>query len=147
MLVAAMTLGGFALAAYQYARHGIPGVEAAAIALATCGLSSLSALIIAGRLRGTPFAVAAQLGGSLLRTMPPLAVVLILQRLVPGLAAAGLFGCMLASFLFSLLIETVLLVRLVHSPASGSPTSSSSTSGSSTNSGGQAGPGGPLAVA
>jgi len=132
MLIALMTLGGFALGVFQYSIHGIPGVEAAAIGVVTCGLSSLSALIVAGRLRGTPFAVAAQLGGSLLRMLPPLVVVLLLQPRLPLVAAAGLFGCTLASFLFSLLVETVLLVRLVRSPSGANP---------------RVGPGGPLVVA
>jgi hypothetical protein len=108
------------LGAYQYVQHGVAGVEAAAIAIITCGLSSLTALIVAGRLRGTPYAVASQLGGSVFRMLPPLVVVLLLQPRLPLLAAAGLFGCMVACFLFTLLVETVLLVHLVRSPSGAS---------------------------
>jgi hypothetical protein len=132
MLIAAVALGSVVLGAYQYAEHGIAGIEAAAIAVVTCGLSSLSALILAGRLRGTPYAVAGQLGGSLLRMLPPLVVVLLLQPRWPLVAAAGLFSCTVACFLFTLLVETVLLVRLVRSPLGTR---------------GRVGPGGPLALA
>jgi hypothetical protein len=120
MLIAAVVLGSVVLGAYQYVEHGIAGIEAAAIAALTCGLSSLGALIVAGRLRGTPYAVAGQLGGSLFRILPPLVVVLLLQPRLPLVTAAGLFGCTVACFLLTLLVETVLLVRLVRSPSGAS---------------------------
>jgi hypothetical protein len=126
MLCAAVALGGSILGAYQYAEHGIAGVEAVTIATIACGLSSLFSLIVAGRLRGTPYAVAGQLGGMLVRMAPPLVVVLMLQPRLPLISAAGLFGCTVACFLFTLLVETVLLVRLVRSGAGGERTMASS---------------------
>lgn len=137
VFIVAMTLGGTLLGVYEYAEHGLAGVEAAAIATVTCGLSSLAALIVAGKLRGTPYAVAGQLGGSLFRMLPPLVVVLQLQPRLPMVAAAGLFGCMVVTFLFALLVETVLLVRLVRSPSSAAGQAGLETRG----------PGNPLALA
>ncbi len=120
VFILAMVLGGVVLGVYQYAERGVAGVEAATIAIVACGLSSLAALVVAGRSRGTPYAVAGQLAGSLFRMVPPLVVVLLVQPRLPMVAAAGLFGCTVVAFLFGLLIETVLLVRLVRSSSSGS---------------------------
>ena len=126
MLCAAVTLGGAILGAYQYAEHGVAGLEAVAIATIACGLSSLLSLIVAGRLRGTTYAVAGQLGGMLIRIAPPLVVVFMLGPRLPSIAAAGLFGCTVACFLFALLVESVLLVRLVRSGSGGERTMGSS---------------------
>ena len=106
-------LGSFAaLSTYAHGTHGAAGVWAAAIAVGICWLASTAALIVSGLWVNTPNAVNGQLGSILLRTVVPLVAAIVLEKQVPFLAAAGIFGMMVPAYLVSLVAETLLSLWL-----------------------------------
>jgi hypothetical protein len=105
-----------AFPAYAWAgwlHSGGMGVWAAAVALLVCSASALLALILAGILQGSQHAVNAMLMGMALRMGVPLAAGLLLHSQGGPLAKAGVFGMILAYYLLTLVVETVLSLRLV----------------------------------
>lgn len=94
-------------------RQGVIGLEAAGVAAFTCWVSATAALLLAASLRNTAHSVSGLLGGTLLRTMIPLAVAAVSQASASPLAQAGLFGYLVLFFLLTLSVETLLLVWLL----------------------------------
>jgi len=106
-------------ATYGFLRAGLTGVEAAAVAGGVCWLGAVPSLLLMGWLRGGPHVVSGVLLGMLLRMGLPLVVGLLLIQTGGPLAKAGVFGMIVGYYLFGLLIETLLSVRLVGASATG----------------------------
>lgn len=121
ILAAAMAPAG-ALAGWQaYARHSTAGLQSALLAAVTCWLSATLALMLAGLLAGTPQAISGILGGTLVRLAGPLLVTAGCAAARSPLSAAGLFGYMVALFLYALVVETLLLIGLVRASSPFAP--------------------------
>lgn len=99
-----------ALALWGNSKYGQPGIVAAVVAASVCWLCATAALVVAGRVAGTPNALNGQLASIGLRTVIPLIVAIALDGQVPYLAAAGFFGMMVPAYLVSLVAETLLSV-------------------------------------
>ena len=99
-------------AAYGYSAYGGWGVAAAAVAAAVCGSGALCALVLAGLVTG-PQAVSGTLGGMFFRVGFPLVAVVLLPRMGGPLVEAGAAGMVMAFYLVTLPVETLLSVRLV----------------------------------
>jgi hypothetical protein len=108
-----MILAGIAICAWGYSHDGWPGLCAGAIAVGVCWLSAAAALAINVLLVGTPQAMNAQLGAILLKTMLPLGAGIFLQQNISWLREANVFGMMVPAYLVSLVVVTILLLRLV----------------------------------
>ncbi len=93
-------------------RHGQAGLMTALVAAAVCGVGGASALIC-GVLLQKSSPVGGVLGGALFRFGFPLVAAVVISENVPYLARAGQFGMIVAFYLYALLIETLLAVRLV----------------------------------
>jgi hypothetical protein len=98
---------------YAHARQQTTGLEAALEAAVTCWLSATGALIVGGLLAGTPNAVSGILGGTLLRLAGPLLVTAANGAAGTPVYRAGLFGYMVVFFLYTLAVETLLLVSVI----------------------------------
>lgn len=98
---------------YGFRAHGTVGVTTAMIAAFVCWVGALPSLFGLALTRGTPAAVQAMLFGMLFRTAIPLGAGFVLQQLGGELARAGVFGMILCYYLWTLLIETLVSVRLV----------------------------------
>jgi hypothetical protein len=112
-LAVAVLIGLAVIGAVAKERQGADGLQAAGVAAFTCWFSATAALLLAGSLRHTGHSVSGILGGTLLRTMIPLAVAAVTQATGSPLAEAGLFGYLVLFFLLTLTIETLLLVWLL----------------------------------
>lgn len=110
-LALAAALGG----SVAHGRHGAWAAAAVLVAAATCWTSATAALVLAARLSSTRWGVQGIMAAGFIRFSMPL-VVVAASALVQGpLARAGLFGYMVAFFLLSLVIETLLLVGVIRS--------------------------------
>jgi cytochrome bd-type quinol oxidase subunit 1 len=96
-----------------FARSGMVGIAAAAIALGVCWFSASLALacVYVGQEIKNP--IAGILGGMIVRMGLPLAVGLLIQRSNGPLADAGCFLMILGLYLVALVVETWLSLRLV----------------------------------
>lgn len=94
-------------------QHGTEGVVAAIVAVAVCWLCASAALVISGLFVGTPFALQSNLASIGLRTVLPIVIAIFLDRQVPVLSQAGVFGMMVPAYLLSLLTETLLALWLM----------------------------------
>jgi hypothetical protein len=108
LLALVMLLTLAAMSAYAHRTHGTAGVWAAVIAVGVCWVASTAALILSASLAGTAQALQGQLGSILLRTVLPLVSAIVLEKQVPWLAEAGIFGMMVPAYLVSLAAETLL---------------------------------------
>lgn len=98
---------------HGYLRQQAAGLEAALAAAATCWVSATIALVISGWLAGSPNAVSGILGGTLIRLAGPLLVTAANGAAHTPIFHAGLFGYMVVFFLYTLAVETVLLLGLL----------------------------------
>lgn len=118
-VLASAVLVLYAAAGYaSYGKHGRVGLAAAALAAGVCWAGSTSALVLAGWLRNSRYATHGILGGTLLRTGIPLLAGAILHATGGPLARAGVTGWLLVFFLWTLVVETALVVRLARSAKS-----------------------------
>jgi hypothetical protein len=101
---------------YAFSRSGPIGVVAVASAAVTCGVASIASLILSASWRNTPQAVTGVLGAVLVRMTLPLGVAVLSQVVGGPIAQAGLFGWIVCFFLTTLVVETLLVVRLLNSP-------------------------------
>ncbi len=101
------------LGAFAFARSGIIGLGAAAIASVVCWLSASLALaaVYLGQEIKNP--IAGILGGMVFRMGLPLAAVLAIQRAKGPLADAGCLWMILGLYAVALVVETWLSLRLV----------------------------------
>ena len=113
LLALVMLLAFAGIGAWNYSRHGLPGVWTALLSVVTCWLSATSALILTGLFTNTANALQAQLGSIALRTMVPLMFAIVLEQSVPWLANTGLFATMVPAYLVALATETLLSVWLI----------------------------------
>jgi hypothetical protein len=101
-------------AVYGYHRHGSWGLIAAIVAALVCWASCSLALACVAFLQRTQ-PVAGILGSMIFRMGVPLVLGIALQQNHEQLAAAGIFGTILLYYLLSLIVETLLSVRLIPS--------------------------------
>lgn len=126
-LLAGATLAAALLAGWHaYMRQQVAGVEAALAAAATCWLSATIALAITAKLAGSPNAVSGILGGTLIRLAGPLMVTAANSSARTPIFEAGLFGYMTVFFVYTLAVETVLLLGVIggttaHAATAGGP--------------------------
>jgi hypothetical protein len=107
----AAALGG----SIEHGRHGMLAAVALWAAALTCWLSATCALVLAARLSGTRWAVSGIMAAGLVRFSLPLMVVAASALVQGPLSQAGLFGYMVAFFMLSLVVETLLLVAILRS--------------------------------
>jgi hypothetical protein len=112
MLVVLVMLTSLASAINGY-RFGSPGVIAAIVAGVTVSSGMVAALWLSSLARRDRRALQYGLASQLVRLGLPLAGALVLEQMVPQLAVAGLFGCVLGIYLPALLVETWLAVRMI----------------------------------
>jgi hypothetical protein len=92
--------------------------QSAALAAFICWLGAASALAVAGLFREPREAMYGLLIGIGLRMGLPLAAVMALARLAPGLRESGFFVLILAFYLVTLATETLLTLKVVpHKPS------------------------------
>lgn len=96
-----------------YAWHGPPGIYAAGTAAGVCWAGALVALVLTAALRGPKRAVSGVLLGMLFRMGVPLVAGILLDRQGGPLAKAGVFGMIVGFYFVTLLVETLLALRLV----------------------------------
>jgi hypothetical protein len=94
-------------------RYGATGVNAALVAGLLVSLGMFAALWISNLAQRDRSAIHYGLAAQLVRLACPLIGAFAVEWLVPALAEARLFGCVLGIYLPSLLIETCLAVRLI----------------------------------
>ena len=113
VLTVVLLVAGVGFGYYGAQRYGHEGVEAAAVAGGVCWLAGCLALVLTfvGSRRG--WGVQSVLGSMGLRLGLPLVTGLLLQRLSPTLAEAGVFGMILGNYLIMLVAETLLSLKLV----------------------------------
>jgi hypothetical protein len=107
------------LAVFAYSRSGSAGVWAATVAAGVCWFAATLALTLAARSSGPNRALFAVLGGMVFRFGLPFGVGLFLSQRGGPLAEAGVFGLIVACYLWTLPIETLLSVRVIQPAASG----------------------------
>ncbi len=115
MLAALVLLTSLAASINGY-RFAAPGVIAALVAGAIVSSGMLAALWLSSFAQRDRRALQYGLASQLVRLGIPLAGAIVLEQLFPGLAAAGLLGCVLCIYLPALLVETWLAVRMIGSP-------------------------------
>ena len=121
ILLFCMLVALLPIAAWASATHGWTGVQAAAVAWLLCTAAAFAALLVSVSFAGTPIAASANLGTMAIRMGIPLIGLVVLPRIVPTLAAAGMLPSLLACYLVALVVETLLALRHV------SPSSSATT--------------------
>ena len=92
--------------------NGWSGVWAAGVAAATCWGGALTALVVGAMFGQGANAVSGVLLGMVFRMGVPLAVGMVFHRLGGTLAEAGVFGMILGYYFVTLVVETVLAVKL-----------------------------------
>jgi hypothetical protein len=112
-LTIALALVYPAFAAFGYWRAGETGLAAASVAGAVCWLGTLAALLLTGLLQGE-LAIQGVLSGMAFRFGLPFLAGILLTKNGGPLAEAGVFGMIVVYYLFGLLVETLLSVRLVN---------------------------------
>ncbi|HUY37152.1 MAG TPA: hypothetical protein VMV69_30855 [Pirellulales bacterium] len=118
-----------AAACVEYARAGAMSAAAVGAAAVTCWVASVLSLVLSSSWRRTPQAITGILAGVLVRMTLPMGVAVLSQAVSGPLAKAGLFGWIVCFFLLTLVVETLLLVRLLRSSA-GQPAASTWSKGS-----------------
>ena len=98
---------------FGHQRHEADGFWAAVVSAAVCWAGASAALLLIGISRGTSAAVHSTLLATLFRMAPPLLVGITLQQAGGQLARAGVFGMILCYYFWTLLVETLLSVRLL----------------------------------
>ena len=111
-LVLAVVLWGVPVSFAAYLQSGQSGVLASLVALGICLVAGLMALSATAALRGPNIALWSLLFGLLFRMGLPLGLGLYLSRSQPALAKAGVFGLIVVYYLFTLIAETLLSLRL-----------------------------------
>jgi hypothetical protein len=101
-----------AFAGIGHWRAGGLGVAAAGVAAGVCWTGGFLALIAAGLFRSSRNAVNGILLGMACRTGLPLVAGAILHSHGGALAAAGVFGMILGYYLVTLVVETLLAIRV-----------------------------------
>lgn len=104
--------------------YGLPGLVAALIAGALVASGMFTALWISSLGAGKA-SVQYALGSQLVRLFVPLAGGMWLQEAFPELGKSGVFLCVLAIYLPTLLVETVLAVRMIGAKTPQSPAATS----------------------
>ena len=92
---------------------GPTATNAALIAGATCWIGASGALFCSAWLSPKGKAVEAHLCGTFFRLGLPIATGILLQKLVPWLAEAGIFGLIVVFYLVSLPTETLLSLKFI----------------------------------
>ena len=121
-LVIAVVLWGLPVSFFAYLQSGRGGVLASLVAGSICLVAGLMALAATAMFRGPHVALWALLFGLLFRMGLPLGIGLYLSRSQWALAEGGVFGLIVAYYLFTLIAETLLSLRLTRSLALKSPT-------------------------
>ncbi|MAG93603.1 MAG: hypothetical protein CMJ48_07620 [Planctomycetaceae bacterium] len=106
-----------AIAYPAWSAHGQTGLIAASLAGLVCLLAGIAALAVTGLTQNTPNALNGLLASILFRTMIPLGAVFALSKSNRSLAEAGIFSLFVCFYLLTLVVETLLSVRLVNSPS------------------------------
>jgi hypothetical protein len=112
LLTVALVLVIAIIAAVNTSWHGLPGLAAAGIAGVLVAIGMYAALGITG-LGASKNKVEYALGSQLVRLAVPLAGGLWLQEAFPVLGKAGVLACVLAIYLPTLVVETILAVRMI----------------------------------
>ena len=97
---------------YGHHSNGWDGVWAAAVAAAICWVGSLTALVVSAMFGQGTNAASGVLLGMVFRMGVPFAVGVAFHRHGGMLAEAGVFGMILGYYFVTLVVETVLAVRL-----------------------------------
>lgn len=116
------------LGLYASATHGVSGWIAASGAVGVCWVAGMLALAIVARSRGLS-AVSGMLLAMLIRLGGPIVVGIAIDSRGGPLAEAGFFGLVVVSYLATLVVETLLMVRMVQSSASAGGVACSVASG------------------
>jgi hypothetical protein len=95
---------------------GVPALAAAAVAGLLCLVGAMFALVTSYLLRGPQFVLLSMLVGMALRLTIPLAPAIVLHFRGGPLAGAGLLYYLVAFYLVTLTVETVLSLPLRESP-------------------------------
>lgn len=96
---------------YASAEHGAMGWRAAGVAVGCCWVSGLLALVLAAIARG-PNAVVGILGAMMVRTGFPFLVGMSIDSRGGPLADAGVFQLIVVVYLVTLIVETLLMLRV-----------------------------------
>ncbi len=113
-LLALAVVGFYPLVAgYGYSQYGNSGVASASVAAGVCFVGAAAALMCVAFLQGPTAAVNSTLLGMLFRMGLPLGGAMVLNQNGGPLAEAGVLGMVLVYYLFTLVIETLLSLRLV----------------------------------
>lgn len=123
-LVIAEVLWGVPVTCLAYVQFGMAGVLASLLALSICLVAGLMALAATAVFHGPNVAMWSLLFGLFFRMGLPLGCGLYFSRSQPVLAAAGIFGLIVVYYLFGLVVETLLSLRLARSLTSVSPATS-----------------------
>jgi len=97
------------------ARNGKDGVIAACVAAGVCWVAALAALVVAKITTDLQARLAGVFASMILRTGVPMIAAITLTSTSPTLARGGVFGATVVFYLLTLMLETVLSVRLVNS--------------------------------
>jgi hypothetical protein len=131
-LVGAMLLWAVPVSALAYERFGVNGLWASLVAGVVCLAAGLLALVATAVFRGPNAALWSLAFGLAFRMGLPLGCGLYLSRSQPLLAEAGVFGLIVAYYLFTLVVETLLSLRLTRSlTQSSAPAAGNANSGKS----------------
>jgi hypothetical protein len=95
-------------------QRGVSAWTAAALAASICWFGATLAMLFTAWLRGPQGALYALLFGMFFRMGLPLIAGLMLSRKFVALEAAGFFGLILGFYLVALVVETLLVIPLVH---------------------------------
>jgi hypothetical protein len=98
---------------FAFASAGANGLAAASVAAGACWIGSLAALAVSSLFRAPTQAVSGVLAGTLVRTGIPLFVLVVMQAGGGPLVQAGVCGYIVIFFLFTLVVDTLLLLCMV----------------------------------
>lgn len=129
-LTLAILLWAVAVSAFAYERFGVDGLWASLVAGAVCLVAGLLALVATAVFRGPNAALWSLAFGLAFRMGLPLGCGLYLSRSQPVLAEAGVFGLIVTYYLLTLVVETLLSLRLTRSLTQSSPTTSAGSANS-----------------
>ncbi len=112
----ALAVAGFypLLAGYGYMQYGLMGVAAGSVAAGLSFAGAAISLILYALFQGPTAAVNITLLGTLFRMAIPLGGAMVLHRSGGPLAESGVVGMVVAYYLYTLVIETLLALRLVN---------------------------------
>jgi len=115
LLTAAVVVAYPLIGWLAWRRAGTDGLVAAAVAAGVCWLGATAALMIAAALKGPNAALNSMLLGMLCRMGLPLLAGAVLSSQGGQLAAGGVFGLIVVFYLLTLVVETLLSLRLLKS--------------------------------